>query len=124
MLADRYFLSRLRDRAESAIQELFDQYYARIYRYLARLVDDPQTAADLAQETFLKAFVALHQLEDDSNVSAWLFQIATNLARSYHRRRRLIRWLPLDRAPASARHEDDFAQRDPVDPEYQGLAVP
>jgi hypothetical protein len=40
------FVRQLRDRTDAAIQELFDQFYARIYRYLVRLVGDPQTAAD------------------------------------------------------------------------------
>jgi RNA polymerase sigma-70 factor (ECF subfamily) len=115
MVADRQLLGRLRNQADTVIQELFERYYARIYRYLARLTGDPQVAADLAQDTFLKAFVALPRLSEDANVTAWLFQIATNTARSYYRRQRIIRWLPLDVFHAAPRDEEDqVVQRDLV----------
>ncbi|NJO83613.1 MAG: RNA polymerase sigma factor [Blastochloris sp.] len=118
------FVRQLRDRTDAAIQELFDQFYARIYRYLARFVDDPQTAADLTQDTFLKVYLALPRLPDDTNVSAWLFQIATNVARSHYRRKRLIRWLPLEHwnTPQPS-GEDQVIQRDQVDRALNALSI-
>src|SRR5262249_60637252 len=42
-------------------------------------------ADDLSQETFLRAYRAWESLNEDANVRAWLFAIATNLARNYFR---------------------------------------
>jgi RNA polymerase sigma-70 factor (ECF subfamily) len=86
-----------------AFAPIFDQYHSRIYRYLRRLVGDPELAEDLAQQTFVKAYKALSaQGSEPENLRAWLYTIATNTALSALRRRRLIAWLPLhpDRQPA------------------------
>lgn len=89
------FIELLRARREPAVQALVDQHYSAIYRYLYRHVGNAELAEELCQETFLKAYVALPRLADDSNITAWLYKIATNEAHQHHRRRRLFAWLPL-----------------------------
>jgi RNA polymerase sigma-70 factor (ECF subfamily) len=80
-------------------------------------------ADDLAQDTFLKAYRALDRAAPDVNPRAWLYRIATNTAHSYHRRRRLVRWLPLSRGDADGSGEpsedpalaDTLGERDLVE---------
>ena len=60
-------------------------HHAEIYRYLLRLTFRSGEADDLSQETFLRAYRAWDGLNDDANVRAWLFTIATNLARNHFR---------------------------------------
>ena len=60
-------------------------HHPEIYRYLRRLTFRATEADDLAQETFLKAYRAWQALAPDANVRAWLFAIATNLARNHFR---------------------------------------
>lgn len=79
----------------AAFTALFDQYLGPITSYLYRLTGDRDAADDLAQETFLKAYRALGRTEPALNARAWLYRIATNTARSWQRRRRLLTWLPL-----------------------------
>lgn len=115
MLADPQFVSLLRGQDEAAILALVDRFYAPITRYLCRLLGDPQLAEDLTQEAFLDAYVALPRLAPDSNLSAWLFQIATNRARKHLRRQRLVRWLHLDPFVGhTPGHEEQVARRDAV----------
>ena len=68
---------------------LFDDvvaaHHPEIYRYLRRLTYRASEADDLAQETFLRADRAWQGLGPDANVRAWLFAIATNLARNHFR---------------------------------------
>lgn len=68
---------------------LFDDivaaHHPEIYRYLRRLTFRATEADDLAQETFLRAYRAWQGLAPDANVRAWLFAIATNLARNHFR---------------------------------------
>ncbi len=85
----------LRARQETEVQALVERHYSAIYRYLYRYVGSADLAEELCQETFLKAYAALPRLADDSNLTAWLYKIATNEAHQYHRRRRLLAWLPL-----------------------------
>jgi RNA polymerase sigma factor (sigma-70 family) len=73
------------------VVELFHSHFHRLVRYLDRLSGDPELAADLAQETFVK----LHRrgaLPD--NPEAWLITVAMNLFRNARstaaRRRRLL----------------------------------
>lgn len=60
-------------------------HHAEILRYLRRVIGPSGEAEDVSQETFLRAFRAYPSLPRDANVRAWLFAIATNLARNHFR---------------------------------------
>jgi RNA polymerase sigma factor (sigma-70 family) len=86
-----------RERAASDqvfVEQLFAQHHGEIFGYLARMVRDDELAADLTQETFVKAYRALDALDDRSRARAWLFQIASRTALDELRRRRLVRFVP------------------------------
>ncbi|HEY7125060.1 MAG TPA: RNA polymerase sigma factor [Ktedonobacterales bacterium] len=78
----------------AAFATLFERYNAPICRYLARLAGNVEIGHDLAQDTFLQAWRSLPHLRDGERFGPWLYQIATNMARSHARRARLIHWLP------------------------------
>lgn len=69
----------------------FARYYPALYRYLQRLAGDPDLAADLAQEAFVRLLD--HEIPEE-RARSWLFTVATNLlrdrARSRDRHRRLL----------------------------------
>jgi RNA polymerase sigma-70 factor (ECF subfamily) len=102
-------VQRAQQGEHAAFTVLFERYNAPISRYLARLVGDAELGRDLAQDTFLQAWRSLSRLRDGERFSSWLYQIATNLARSHARRARLIHWLPwsgpLESAAGSSRME-------------------
>jgi len=77
-----------------AFTSLFQRYHVQICTYLGRLVENDELGRDLAQETFLQAWQHLPNLHDPLSFEAWLYRIATNLARSSLRRDKLVRWLP------------------------------
>lgn len=58
-----------------------------IYRYLIALGTNPAEAQDLAQEAFLKLYVAIRKGQRFENLRAWLFAVASNLALNQHRAR-------------------------------------
>lgn len=71
-------------------EELFHAHFGRIYRYLDRLTGEPELAADLAQETFIRLY-RRGALPDAPG--AWLISVAMNLlrnAKSTERRRRRL----------------------------------
>jgi RNA polymerase sigma-70 factor (ECF subfamily) len=108
-------LDRLRAQDHGAFDALVGLYHARIARYLTRLAGDAEVAAELTQDTFLRAYQALPTLADDSDVGAWLYRIATNLARQHHRHGQLLCWQRLEPHHAPSRSmEDDLARRDAV----------
>jgi RNA polymerase sigma-70 factor (ECF subfamily) len=76
------------------VEELFARHHQEIYAYLVRMVRDPELAADLAQDAFVKAYRAYDSLEKPDNARAWLYQIAHRVALDELRRRKIIRFLP------------------------------
>ena len=59
---------------------LVDTHTQEIFIYLWRMMRDPQDAEDALQETFLRAFKGFPRLRENSNLRAWLYKIATNVA--------------------------------------------
>lgn len=60
-----------------------------VFRFAMRLTkSDRHRAEDLTQETLLRAMRARSQLSSPQHARAWLFQIASNLWRDQHRRRK------------------------------------
>lgn len=68
-----------------SFEAVISAHHAEIYRYLQRVIGRSGDADDVSQETFLRAYRAFRSLPGDANIRAWLFSIATNLARNYFR---------------------------------------
>jgi RNA polymerase sigma-70 factor, ECF subfamily len=83
-----------RDEAASFVEGLFGRHHGEIYAYLVRMLRDPELAADLTQDAFVKAYRAYGSLQKDENARAWLYQIAHRVALDELRRRRIIRMVP------------------------------
>ena len=66
--------------AESAFREIVLRYQRPIYGLIVRMVKDPARAEELAQDTFVKAFRALHTYDVQRKFSAWLLTIAHHVA--------------------------------------------
>ena len=64
----------------SAFDELMLAWQPAIQRFLMRMVGCAQTAEDLSQEVFLKAFQASDSYRERSKFSSWLYRIAANVA--------------------------------------------
>lgn len=90
----------------------FDSHQASLFRYVHRLVGDPDIAADVVQESYVRLLD--HPLPDDE-VRRWLFAVATNLvrddARMRSRRQRLLaeRYAQSDMARDPAEVPDEAA---------------
>jgi RNA polymerase sigma-70 factor (ECF subfamily) len=110
---DGRLVDRARQGDRTAFATLVERYQRPIARYLGHVVHDPGTALDLAQDTFVRAWHALHTAPPTQAFRPWLYRLATNIAYDYLRRRRLVRWVSLDdanlglRVPAPAPEERD-----------------
>lgn len=76
-----------------AFARLVERHADGLLNYLARLTGSPETAEDLAQETFLRLYRTAGRYRETGHFQAYLYRIATNLARS--ERRRQLRWRAL-----------------------------
>jgi RNA polymerase sigma-70 factor (ECF subfamily) len=77
-LTDEEIMLRSRQDPE-AFAVITERYQKKVYNVLLRSVQDPTTAEDLFQETFLKAFEARHRYQVRGSFASWLFTIARNL---------------------------------------------
>ncbi|HEY8051108.1 MAG TPA: RNA polymerase sigma factor RpoE [Ramlibacter sp.] len=57
------------------------KYQRRIERLIGRMVRDQDLVADIAQETFIRAYRALAQFRGESQFYTWLYRIAVNTAK-------------------------------------------
>jgi RNA polymerase sigma-70 factor (ECF subfamily) len=76
---------------EHAWEEFVHEHQQVVFRLAYLLLGDASEAEDIAQETFLHAFRALHSFDTTRSARPWLLQIAANLARN--RRRSAGRYL-------------------------------
>jgi RNA polymerase sigma-70 factor (ECF subfamily) len=84
------------ERAHAAFDRIFEEFSSPIYNYVLRMVADADRAADITQDTFIKAYRKLETLTDEQSTKAWLYRIATNTAIDDMRRRRWISPVGLD----------------------------
>jgi RNA polymerase sigma-70 factor (ECF subfamily) len=98
-----------------AAERLVEQTYRQTYAALVRMCGDPDLAADLTQDTYRKAWTALHTFRRSARFSTWLYRIAYNTFLNHLRRPQLMR--PLEDA---AQGGDD--PRDDRESQEQSLA--
>lgn len=86
-----------------AFDVLYRRYATRVYRYCRSRSDDAQVAEDLTAQTFLAALEGIGRFREEGSVAAWLFGIAANVCKGYHRTRQRHPQVPLE---AVAQRED------------------
>ncbi|MBK8781314.1 MAG: sigma-70 family RNA polymerase sigma factor [Anaerolineales bacterium] len=64
---------------ESEFQKIYDAFQPKILRYLTHLASESE-AEDLTQETFVKIHQRLENFRGESQLSTWIYRIATNTA--------------------------------------------
>ncbi len=78
-------------RAQSGSLEAFDQlvsmHQARVYALARRILEDHEDAADVQQETFIRAWRSIRKFRQDSQFATWLHRITVNLCLSRKHRR-------------------------------------
>jgi RNA polymerase sigma-70 factor (ECF subfamily) len=87
-LQDADFGSGTRTEPKYSIGDLHASYSSRLYKTIFSIVKNQEDAEDALQETFLRAWLALHTFEGRSAVYSWLTRIAMNTAFELLRKRR------------------------------------
>jgi RNA polymerase sigma-70 factor (ECF subfamily) len=82
------------EEAGAFVETLFAKHHNEIYAYLIRMLREPELAADLTQDAFIKAYKNYDSLEKPENARAWLYQIAHRVALDEIRRRKIVRFFP------------------------------
>jgi len=78
---DAALVERVKRGDMRAFEMLVVKYQRRIERLIGRMVRDVDLVADIAQETFIRAYRALPQFRSESAFYTWLYRIAVNTAK-------------------------------------------
>ena len=108
---DQELMARLASGDDLALNELMNRWRGRIASFLYRMTTCVETAADLAQETFVKLYQTRLRYRPEAKFSTYLFAIANNLARNQARWKLRHPTVSLDQDP-----EDAVRLIEPVDP--------
>jgi RNA polymerase sigma-70 factor (ECF subfamily) len=80
---DAQLVKRVQKGEKGAFDLLVLKYQHKIVNLVMRYVRDPDTALDITQEAFIKAYRALPRFRGDSAFYTWLYRIAVNTAKNH-----------------------------------------
>ena len=87
MNSSRDLVTRVCQGDQEAFRLIFDRYSRPVIGFIYDMVSDRELAEELTQETFVRAFRAIHRMKPETKLSTWLFGIARNVARESLRAR-------------------------------------
>ncbi len=99
------FIERLKARDTEAFETMVSRYSDGVFALLYRLTNSMEEAADLTQETFLRALRSIGSFRGDAKLKTWLYRIAVNESRNRYRwwkRRRADHTVSLDSTVGSS----------------------
>jgi RNA polymerase sigma-70 factor (ECF subfamily) len=83
---DEELLESYVDGERAALRELISRYRDELLHFLIRFLGSRQAADDVFQETFLQIHLSAETFDPTRRFKPWLFTIAANKARDYHRK--------------------------------------
>jgi len=86
-VGEEELLERARNGDDKAFSLLIENYEKYVYNVILRIVEEKEEAKDIAQETFIKAYMNIKTFRKDSSFKTWIYRIAVNTAMDYLRRK-------------------------------------
>lgn len=83
-------IKRAIDGEQEAITELYNRTYNNAYYTVKALIKDEDTALDIIQDSYVKAFKSLNQLQEADKFRAWIKRICHNRAVDYLRKKKPV----------------------------------
>jgi RNA polymerase sigma-70 factor (ECF subfamily) len=111
-LADEALVSSTLEGDRDAFEVLIQRHQKPIAHFLFRMVGDPESALDLAQEVFTRVYFSLRSFDPRYRFTTWVYRIASNAAIDHLRRRRI---LPVSLDRPSSRDDGTAPAIEPVD---------
>ncbi len=93
---DSILVHQCRQGDSAAMERLILKYQSRIYNVILKICANPDDAAELTQETFVKVIENIEQFQGKSSFYTWAFRIAVNLTLNYCKKRVKIAFRSLD----------------------------
>lgn len=81
-------LKQAKNGETGAFAEIYNRLFKKIYQFIYFRVSHKETAEDLTEDVFLKAYHKLGSVHTGTSFEGWLYQIARNLIIDYYRQKR------------------------------------
>ncbi len=101
-LSDEDLVLFVREKDKEAYGFIIDRYEKRIFYYINRLINNPEEARNLTQQTFVNAYVNIYSFDKNKKFSSWVYRIAHNLA---------VNWLKRKKASISLSQNEVIASK-------------
>ena len=95
--SDWVVVQRVQSGDVAAFDGLILKYRERLYAVIYNMIGNREDAADLAQDTFIKAFQSIKRFSGESAFFTWLYRIGVNAALGHLRKHRLRQFFSLDK---------------------------
>ena len=112
-LDEAKLIARVQKGDTEAFTPIVHRYRERIYKLIYRWVRHHETAEDLCQEVFLKAWQALPKFRGGSLIYSWLYRIAINCSKDYLRKQKRQFVCAYEELPDNADDVLQMTQRQP-----------
>ena len=83
---DRELVHRLQEGDLEALGVLYDRYRHLVFRSALSITNDPESAADLLQDVFLRLFRFAHRIDPERPIQPWLYRMTANLSYTWIKR--------------------------------------
>jgi RNA polymerase sigma-70 factor (ECF subfamily) len=110
---DGVLIRRAQSGDASAFDDLVRRYENRAYQYAYRLTRNPEEAADVVSEAFVRVYGALKNFKGHSAFPTWLYRILTNCFLDQKKKEKSRQTVSLD---APNPHSDGESERQFEDP--------
>src|SRR4030043_448759 len=119
---ERDLITRAKKGDMDAFESLVRKYQRTVYVLCHHITGAHQTADDLSQDTFIKAYLALPHFIDDHAFFPWIRRIALNNCFNYLKKRKRER--PLAEEEKVARHGHVAAEQGPEETQSPDGRIP
>jgi len=116
---DKYYIERVKKGDKEAFTWLVDTYQDMVYTICLRMLSNEADADEAAQDVFLKAYRSIHNFQEKSKFSTWLYRITYNQCISVIRKKVKIIDL-VDEVPEDSISESDMSGLDRLSVEERG----
>lgn len=95
-MEDRKLVELAQEGSEEAFSELVRLYHAKVFSMALNFTRDRETADDLSQEIFLKAYLALPKFRFQSEFGTWIYRVAMNRVKDFLRKKGRVKEVSLE----------------------------
>ncbi|GIV05976.1 MAG: RNA polymerase sigma factor [Fimbriimonadales bacterium] len=95
-ISDEVLIERFKEGDEHAFDLLVRRYEQKVYQLAYRLTNNPDDAADVAAETFLRMYNSLKRFRGDAQLSTWLYRVVSNVFFDFRKRESRHQHIPLE----------------------------